>query len=231
MFQAIRLCSLGRCRTRVSDPKSTNPLCCQASRPPFQTLVGLWWVHDGAAKVRSPSSTPAPIPSPRLRALLDVEMLHPVPLDIPGRRWPPRLVPVRGRTAGLFPPRAGRPVPLPSPIVGAAPRPPACTASSGRTSRATWPKSQRPTPWARVCPPTWRKSSEVTCAAASWRTGSHGPGAPVVVTSSWSRFPAKPEAHVPRAGPAAWPRPPPIWWTMSSPTSRCASSCCRFPNV
>ncbi len=46
-----------------------------------------------------------PIPVPRSSPLLDVETFHPVPLDIPGRRWPPRPIPARGRSAGRLPVR------------------------------------------------------------------------------------------------------------------------------
>lgn len=94
--------------------------------------------------------------------------------------------------------------------------------SSGNTSRPTSPRLRKATPWATGCPRMSRTRSGVTCAVASWPTGSLGPGAPVVVTSSWSGSLAGNEDPVPRAQPATWPRPPPTWWTTSSPTSRSA---------
>jgi hypothetical protein len=55
------------------------------------------------------------IPLPRPLVLLDVETLHPVPLDMPGRRWPPRPIPARGRSAGRLPLRPSPSAPRPSP--------------------------------------------------------------------------------------------------------------------
>ena len=129
---------------------------------------------------------PRSIPVPRPSRLLDVETLHPAPLDMPGRRWPPRLSSARGRPGGRLPLRPSPPAPRPSPTGVGIPRTRPYTASSGNTSRPTWPRPRKQAPWAMGCPRMSRPSSGVTSSAASWRTGSLGPGAPVVVTSSWS---------------------------------------------
>ena len=61
----------------------------------------------------SSSVAPRSILLPRPSALLDVETFHPVPLDMPGRRWPHRPIPARGRSAGRLPLRPSPPAPRP----------------------------------------------------------------------------------------------------------------------
>ena len=74
---------------------------------------------------------PPPIPPPRPFAILFVETQLLAPLDARGSRWPHRAAPLTGRPDGPHRRPGHPPAPSPSPIAGAAPRPPRCTASSG----------------------------------------------------------------------------------------------------
>ena len=236
-----RIVSLALRRPLPSDPsRQVRPLLFsqipKATRSAIRRIIPSPHNHFG-----NPSSfflAPPPgseattsIPPPQPFAILDVETERLAPLDARGRRWPHRPVPLNKKPGGPHHRPDRRPAPTPSPTGAADPRPRRSTASFGNTWRPTSPWPTVPIPWATGCPRMSRTSSEVTCAVASWPTGSLGPGALVVVTSSWSGFLAGEGGPVLRAQPATWPRPPPTWWTTSSPTSRSASSCSRFPSV
>ena len=57
--------------------------------PSYQSGHKKSGLADSASRGLRPSAAVPSIPPPHSSALLDVETLHPVPLDVPGRRWPP----------------------------------------------------------------------------------------------------------------------------------------------
>ncbi len=185
----------------------------------------------GPSRASGPHRPLPPFTYPQPSVLLDVETLHLAPLDAGGRwcRFRPTLH--AGRPGGPLHRPGHRLAPMPSPIVGAGPRPPRCTASSGNTWRPTWRWPMSPTPWATGCRITWKRVQELSEVRYPGPRVSPGLDAQPVATTSWWPFPAKAGGPAPHAAPSAWPRPRLTWWTTSFPTCRCASGCCPFPSV
>ena len=165
----------------------------------------------------------------RLFLLLDVETIPLPPLDTGGRRCRFRPTLLAGRPGGPHHHPGHRPAPMPSPIAGAAPKPPPCIASSGNTWRPTspWPMS----PMGTACRITWRRSSGAISDAAFWPTASRGLGARAAVMTSWWRFPARAGEPAPHATPSAWLRRRLTLWTTSFPTCPSANGSSPCPNA
>ena len=120
---------------------------------------------DGTDKTFPPVAwppAPSPILPPQPSAVLDVETPNSTPLDA-GDRWC-RFSPTlpAGKSGGPHHHPGHRLTPPPSPIVGAVPRPPLCTASSGSTWRRISPWPMSPILWATAYRITWRRSSGAT---------------------------------------------------------------------